>query len=88
MGNGLTMFERLRARDEWRLIGVLKRADPLLSALWWVLLVARGILPALFAIAMGLLIGAVQAEGGLAGPLALAGTVLSSCRSCRLCIWR
>ncbi|MXY56778.1 MAG: ABC transporter ATP-binding protein [Gammaproteobacteria bacterium] len=68
-------MERLRARDEWRLIRVLKRADPLLVALWWLLLVARGILPALFAIAMGLLIGAVQAEGSLAGPLALVGAV-------------
>ncbi|MDE0661953.1 MAG: ABC transporter ATP-binding protein [Gammaproteobacteria bacterium] len=69
------MLERLRARDEWRLIRVLKRADPLLAALWWLLLVARGILPALFAIAMGLLIGAVQAQGSLAGPLALVGAV-------------
>ena len=69
------LAERLRARDEWRLVRVLNRADPLLSALWWLLLVVRGILPALFAIAMGLLIGAVQAEGGLAGPLALVGTV-------------
>ena len=65
----------LRARDEWRLIRVLKRADPLLSALWWLLLVARGILPALFAIAMGLLIGAVQAQGNVTGPLVLVGTV-------------
>ena len=70
-----SLAERLRARDEWRLIRVLRRADPLLSALWWLLLVARGILPALFAIAMGLLIGAVQAEGNLAGPLALVGAV-------------
>lgn len=75
IGNGLVMLERLRARDEWRLIRVLRQADPLLSALWWLLLVARGILPALFAIAMGLLIGAVQAEGNLAGPLALVGAV-------------
>jgi len=75
ISNGLVMLERLRARDEWRLIRVLRRADPLLSAAWWLLLIARGILPALFAIAMGLLIGAVQAEGDLAGPLALVGAV-------------
>ena len=66
---------RLRARDEWRLIRVLNRADPLLSALWWLLLVARGVLPALFAIAMGLLIGAVQADSDLLAPLALVGAV-------------
>ena len=69
------MFERLRARDEWRLVGVLHRADSVLAGLWWVLLVARGLLPALFAIAMGLLIGAVQADGDLAVPLAVVGTV-------------
>ena len=69
------LAERLRARDEWRLIRVLNRADPLLSAWWWLLLIARGILPALFAIAMGLLIGAVQAETDLVGPLALVGVV-------------
>lgn len=75
IGNGFAMLERLRDRDEWRLVRILNRADPLLSVLWWLLLVARGILPALFAIAMGLLIGAVQAEGDLAGPLALVGAV-------------
>ena len=75
ISNGLVMLERLRARDEWRLIRVLRRADPLLSAAWWLLLIARGILPALFAIAMGVLIGAVQAEGDLTGPLALVGVV-------------
>ena len=75
IGNGVSMLERLRARDEWRLVRVLKRADPLLSALWWLLLVARGILPALFAIAMGILIGAVQAEGDLATPLTLLGVI-------------
>ncbi|MCY3620737.1 MAG: ABC transporter ATP-binding protein [Gammaproteobacteria bacterium] len=69
------MLERLRARDEWQLIRVLSRADPLLSALWWLILIARGILPALFAIAMGLLIGAVQAETDMVGSLALVGAV-------------
>ncbi|MCE2424084.1 MAG: ABC transporter ATP-binding protein [Pseudomonadales bacterium] len=69
------MLERLRARDELRLIRVLYRADPALAGLWWTLLVARGLLPALFAIAMGLLIGAVQADGDLVAPLAVVGTV-------------
>src|SRR3989441_7506892 len=36
-------------------------------------LVLRGVLPAAFAIGMGLLVGAVQAGGGLAGPLAFVG---------------
>ena len=75
MGGDRSFGERLRGRDEWRLIRVLQRADPSLSALWWLLLLARGVLPALFAIAMGILIGAVQAEGDLVGPLALLGAV-------------
>ena len=68
-------LERLRARDEWRLARVLIRANAPLATLWWILLVARGVLPALFAIAMGLLIGAVQANGDMTAPLTLVGVV-------------
>ncbi len=39
------------------------------------MLVLRGVLPAVFAIAMGVLVGAVQRGDGLAGPLAFAGAV-------------
>src|SRR5207249_10034311 len=45
------------------------------APLWWTSLLFRGILPAVFAIAMGMLIAAVQAGGPLAGPLAFAGAV-------------
>ena len=69
------MLRRLRARQEWQFASVLPRADAWLAGLWWALLVARGVLPALFAIAMGLLVGAVQAEGNLAPSLALVGGV-------------
>ena len=48
---------------------------PGLAAGWWVVLLLRGILPAAFAIAMGVLVGAVQRGDSLAGPLALAGTI-------------
>jgi len=65
----------LRARNEWRFAGVLRRADGGLAAAWWTLLVARGLLPALFAVAMGALVGAVQRGGGLAAPLAWTGVV-------------
>ena len=40
-----------------------------------ILLIVRGLLPAIFAVAMGGLVGAVQRSGGLAAPLALAGAV-------------
>jgi ABC-type multidrug transport system fused ATPase/permease subunit len=61
-------------RAEWRFFGVLPRADRGLAAAWWVLLVARGGLPAVFAIAMGWLVGAVQHGEALAAPLTLMGT--------------
>jgi ATP-binding cassette subfamily B protein len=69
------MIARLRARDEWQFVRVLPRADRLLAAAWWALVALRGLLPALFAIAMGALVGAAQRGGSLAVPLALLGTV-------------
>ena len=69
------MFERLRARQEWKFLGVLPQADRPLAYAWWVLLGLRGILPALFAIAMGLLVAAVKNGDGLALPLGVAGGV-------------
>jgi ATP-binding cassette subfamily B protein len=62
-------------RDEWKFFTVLPKADWLLAAAWWILLVLRGVLPALFAIAMGTLVGAVERGDSLAGPLAFAGGV-------------
>jgi hypothetical protein len=69
------VFERLRARTEWRFFAVLPRAGGSLALVWWAVLVLRGVLPAAFAIAMGLLVGAVERGAGLAGPLALVGVV-------------
>ena len=45
---------------EWQFFAVLPKADRVLAVAWWTVLVARGVLPALFAIAMGVLVGAVQ----------------------------
>src|SRR5947208_5521481 len=50
-------------------------ADRPLAIAWWTLLVLRGLLPALFAIAMGVLVAAVQRRDDLTAPLALVGTV-------------
>ena len=69
------LLARLRARQEWQFLKALPKASPMLATLWWALLFARGVLPALFAIAMGLLVGAVQSSAGLALPLALVGFV-------------
>jgi ABC-type multidrug transport system fused ATPase/permease subunit len=68
-------MQRVRERQEWRFFGALLRADRRLGAAWWGVLVARGMLPALFAIATGLLVGAVQRRTGLAAPLVATGVV-------------
>ena len=62
---------------ELQFVGVLRQANPLLAALWWVVLVLRGLLPALFAIVMGALVGAVQAQDGLALPLTAMAVVFA-----------
>ena len=71
----MPLIERLRGRPEWKFLAILPRANPFLAAVWWSLLVVRALLPALFAIAMGALVGAVEAGGDLARPLAGVGTV-------------
>jgi hypothetical protein len=69
------MIERLRARDEWTFAGILLQSDRPLAMAWWTLLVLRGLLPVLFAIAMGVLVAAVQRRDNLTASLSLAGTV-------------
>ncbi|MXW34094.1 MAG: ABC transporter ATP-binding protein [Chloroflexi bacterium] len=69
------MIRRLRARPEWKFLAILPRANPFLATIWWTALIVRSLLPALFAIAMGLLVGAVEAGGDLTWPLAGVGTV-------------
>jgi ATP-binding cassette subfamily B protein len=65
----------LAERKEWKFFAVLPKADRLLATAWWTVLVLRGVLPALFAIAMGTLVGAVEQGDSLAGPLTFAGGV-------------
>jgi ABC-type multidrug transport system fused ATPase/permease subunit len=62
---------RLLRTAEWRFFAVLFRASPALAVAWWILIVVRGALPAVFALAMGALVSAVQVGGGLALPLAI-----------------
>jgi ABC-type multidrug transport system fused ATPase/permease subunit len=66
---------RLTERNEWKFFAVLPRADGLLATAWWIVLVLRGVLPAVFAVAMGVLVGAVQQGQSLVAPLALVGGV-------------
>ena len=69
------MLERVFARKEWKFFSVLPRAAPGLALAWWLALLLRGVLPAAFAIAMGVLVGAVERGNPLAGPLALVGAI-------------
>jgi ABC-type multidrug transport system fused ATPase/permease subunit len=69
------VLRRLRATNGWKFFAVLPKADRRLAIAWWTVLVLRGLLPAAFAIAMGLLVGAVQSGGSLAVPLTLVGVV-------------
>ena len=64
---------RLTARPEWAFFTSLVRADRRLALTWWGLLAARGVLPAVFAIATGALVGAVADGRPLTGPLVVIG---------------
>jgi ABC-type multidrug transport system fused ATPase/permease subunit len=69
------VLQRLTDRKEWKFFAVLPKADPFLAAAWWTTLLLRGILPAAFAIAMGVLVTAVQRGHPLAIPLAFTGVI-------------
>jgi len=68
-------MNRLRARQEWAFFAVLPRADRRLAVAWWAILLLRGLLPAVFAVTMGVLVGAVEGGDGLALPLVATGAV-------------
>lgn len=65
----------LCTRNEWKFFSSLPRADFPLTIIWWIALILRGVLPAVFAISMGLLVGAVQHGDSLTRPLIFVGTV-------------
>src|SRR5579862_1911236 len=70
-----TGIGQVRSSNQWKFFGVLLRADRGLAMAWWVVLILRGLLPALFAISMGVLVGAVQRGVSLAVPLAAVGAI-------------
>ncbi|HXB23455.1 MAG TPA: ABC transporter ATP-binding protein [Gemmatimonadaceae bacterium] len=65
----------MKTRPHWTFFSALPRADSALAIAWWAVLVLRGLLPALFAIAMGVLVSAVQHGTALAAPLTIVGVV-------------
>jgi len=69
------MLKRLRVRPECQFFAALPKADPLLAVAWWALLVVSGVMPAVFAVAIGVTVGAVQQNSPVGAPLALTGAV-------------
>ena len=69
------MLHRLRERQEWQFFAALPKADSFLAIVWWAVLLLRGVLPALFAVAMGVLVAAVQRGESLAEPLTVVGVI-------------
>jgi ABC-type multidrug transport system fused ATPase/permease subunit len=65
----------MRQRQEWLFFAALPKADGFLAVIWWAVVLLRGILPAVFAIAMGLLVAAVQAGNPLVTPLSIVSVV-------------
>ncbi len=67
--------------DRWRdspvraFFAELPRANRPMAVAWWALLVSLGVLPVVFAFAMGSVVGAVQDGRPLTGPLTLMGVV-------------
>ncbi len=70
-----SVIQRLCASNQWKFVGVLPRAGRALAFVWWTILILRGLLPAVFAIAMGAIVGAVQIRADLVTPLVLFGAV-------------
>jgi ABC-type multidrug transport system fused ATPase/permease subunit len=71
----LSAIGRLRARQELQLAAALRRADPAMATGWWSLLALRGLLPAAFSIATGVLVAAVQHHQTLGVALGIVGVL-------------
>ncbi|HWM19320.1 MAG TPA: hypothetical protein VNO51_06515 [Ilumatobacteraceae bacterium] len=69
------MITRLRARQEWVFFSAAHQAAPVLSVMWWLVLLLRGAMLPLLAVATGSLIGAVNRGDSLTLPLVFVGVV-------------
>ena len=63
----------MRSSAEWRFSGALWRADRWATTWWWALVVLRGLLPAAFAVAMGVVVADVEAGRSPAAGLVAIG---------------
>jgi ABC-type multidrug transport system fused ATPase/permease subunit len=69
------VLARLSQRNEWKFFSVLPRADLGLAVAWWTLLLLRGVLPAVFAVAMGALVAGVQSGAAIGNMLWIVGAL-------------
>src|SRR5262245_15796023 len=70
-------MQSLTQRKEWQFFSVLPRADRWLAIAWWTVLILRGLLPTAFAVALGVLVGAVQRGEPLTSLLILVGFIFT-----------
>jgi ATP-binding cassette, subfamily B, bacterial len=70
-----SVVEKIRASDLGVISGVLPRADGVLAFVWWTVMILRGLLPAVFSVVMGMLVGAVQNRADLTTSLTLFASV-------------
>jgi ABC-type transport system involved in cytochrome bd biosynthesis fused ATPase/permease subunit len=71
----------VRRSPVWQLFSVMHRAAPRSTVLWWAMIVLRGLLPAAFALSMGVLVDAVQNGASLAPGLTIVGIVFVAMQS-------
>ncbi len=69
----MSVMERLRARQEWGFFAALWRAAPGYAAAWWLLVLLRGVTPAVVSVAFGWLVSAIARGVSLTGPLVMVG---------------
>jgi ATP-binding cassette, subfamily B, bacterial len=74
-GFARSAVRRIRTRQELQLAAALGQADGRMAAVWWALLGLRGLLPAGFSVASGVLVGAIEHRSGLAASLAVVGVL-------------
>jgi ABC-type multidrug transport system fused ATPase/permease subunit len=69
MTSALSAVRRMPSRPELQLAAALARADRVKATGWWTLLGLRGLLPAGFSVATGVLVAGIQHRSSLAIPL-------------------
>lgn len=69
------LLSSITSRKEWVFFATLWRSHPWLTATWWALILLQGVLPAVFVVAVGVLVGALADGAPIRTPLILIGAV-------------